>query len=38
LCPAFGVYIINQIHNILANIPPENVITMLEAAYEYGKY
>lgn len=33
-----GGFVFNQIHNILANIPPENVIAMLEAAYEYGKY
>jgi len=33
-----GGFIFNQIHNILANVPPENVIAMLEAAYEYGKY
>ena len=33
-----GGYVFNQIHNILADVPPENVIAMLEAAYEYGKY
>ena len=33
-----GGFIFNQIHNILANIPPENVIAMFESAYEYGKY
>ena len=33
-----GGFVFNQIHNILANIKPENVIAMLEAAYEYGKY
>ena len=25
-------------HNIMADVPPENIISMLEAAYEYGKY
>jgi len=30
--------VFNQIHNILADVPPQNVIAMLEAAYEYGKY
>jgi len=32
-----GGFVFNQIHNILANVPPENVIAMLKAAYEYGK-
>jgi len=33
-----GGFVFNQIHNILADVKPENVIAMLEAAYEYGKY
>jgi len=33
-----GGFVFNQIHNILADVPPENVIAMLEAAYEYGSY
>jgi len=33
-----GGMVFNQIHNILADVPPQNVIAMLEAAYEYGKY
>ncbi|MCG9479430.1 MAG: methyltransferase [Actinomycetia bacterium] len=33
-----GGAVFNQIHNILADVPPENVIAMLEAAYDYGKY
>lgn len=33
-----GGFIFNQIHNILADVPPENVIAMLEAAYEFGFY
>jgi uroporphyrinogen decarboxylase len=33
-----GGLVFNQIHNILADVPPENIIAMLEAAYEYGKY
>jgi uroporphyrinogen decarboxylase len=33
-----GGYVFNQIHNILADVPPENVAAMLEAAYEYGFY
>jgi len=33
-----GGMVFNQIHNILADVPPENVISMFEAAYEFGKY
>ena len=33
-----GGYVFNQIHNVLADVPPENVISMLEAANEYGGY
>jgi len=33
-----GGYIFNSIHNILADVPCENVIAMFEAAYEFGKY
>ena len=33
-----GGFVFNQIHNVLANVPPENVIAMFDAAYEYGKY
>ncbi len=33
-----GGFVFNQIHNILADVPAENVIAMLEAAYEFGKY
>ena len=31
-----GGYIFNQVHNIQANVPPENIIAMLDAAYEFG--
>jgi uroporphyrinogen decarboxylase len=31
-----GGYVFNQVHNIQTNIPAENVIAMLDAAYEYG--
>ncbi|MBT3342750.1 MAG: hypothetical protein HN404_07095 [Gemmatimonadetes bacterium] len=31
-----GGYVFNQVHNIQPNIPPENIIAMLDAAYEYG--
>ena len=33
-----GGFVFNQIHNILADVPPENIIAMFEAAYEYGFY
>lgn len=33
-----GGFVFNQIHNVMADIPPENVIAMFEAAYEYGVY
>ena len=33
-----GGFVFNQIHNILADVPCENVIAMFEAAYEFGKY
>ena len=33
-----GGYIFNQVHNVQANVPPENIVAMLEAAYEYGTY
>jgi len=29
-------YVFNQVHNIQANVPPENVIALLDAAYEFG--
>ena len=33
-----GGYVFNQIHNIQANVPPENIIAMFDAAYEFGAY
>jgi len=33
-----GGLIFNQIHNILADVPPENIIKMLESAHKYGLY
>jgi len=33
-----GGFVFNQIHNIMANIPPENVLAMFEAAGKHGKY
>jgi uroporphyrinogen decarboxylase len=32
-----GGYVFTQVHNIQAQVPPENVQAMLEAAYDYGE-
>ena len=31
-----GGYVFNGIHNIQADVPPENIVALFEAAYEYG--
>ena len=33
-----GGYVFTQIHNIQANVPPENIIAMFDTAQEYGFY
>jgi uroporphyrinogen decarboxylase len=33
-----GGFVFTQIHNILAGVPPENVVAMFDAAYECGVY
>jgi uroporphyrinogen decarboxylase len=33
-----GGYVFNQIHNIQPQVPPENIVTMFEAALTYGTY
>ena len=33
-----GGYIFNNIHNIQASVPPENIVAMYDAAYEFGWY
>lgn len=33
-----GGYIFNQIHNIQADVPPKNIVTMFETALKYGRY
>jgi uroporphyrinogen decarboxylase len=33
-----GGYIFNNIHNIQGDIPPQNIVAMYDAAFEYGKY
>ena len=35
---AGGGYVFNNVHNIQAGVPPENIIAMYEAAFEYGFY
>ena len=33
-----GGYVFNNVHNIQADVPPENVLAMFDAAYEFGRY
>jgi uroporphyrinogen decarboxylase len=33
-----GGYVFCQVHNIQANVPPENVVAMFEAALAFGRY
>jgi len=33
-----GGYVFNNVHNIQRDVPPENVLAMFDAAYEFGKY
>ena len=33
-----GGYIFNNVHNIQAGVPPENILAMYEAAFEFGVY
>jgi uroporphyrinogen decarboxylase len=33
-----GGYVFNNVHNLQAGVPPENIVAMYEAAYEYGFY
>ena len=33
-----GGFVFTQVHNIQPNVPPENIVAMLEAALEYGAY
>lgn len=33
-----GGYVFNNVHNIQADVPPENILTMYDAAYEHGAY
>jgi len=33
-----GGYVFNNVHNIQADVPPENIVAMYDAAYEFGFY
>ena len=33
-----GGFVFCQVHNVQANVPPENVVAMFEAALEFGRY
>lgn len=33
-----GGYVFNTVHNILYEVPPENIVAMYETVWEYGKY
>lgn len=33
-----GGFVWNHVHNIQADVPPENVVAMYDAAYKYGKF
>jgi len=33
-----GGFVFCQVHNIQANVPPENILAMFEAALEFGRY
>ena len=33
-----GGFIFSQIHNLQPGVPPENIVEMAEAAFEYGRY
>jgi len=31
-------YVLNNVHNIQPGVPPENIVALFDAAYEYGFY
>lgn len=33
-----GGFVFNQVHNLQANVPPQNIVAMYEAAWDYGRY
>lgn len=33
-----GGFVFQQVHNVLADVPPEHIVAMLDAAHEFGRY
>jgi len=33
-----GGYVFNNVHNIQAGVPPENIVAMYDTVYEFGRY
>ena len=33
-----GGYVFNNVHNVQAGVPPENIVALFDAAYEFGFY
>jgi uroporphyrinogen decarboxylase len=33
-----GGFVFQQVHNIMADVPPANIVAMLEAAFDAGRY
>ena len=33
-----GGFVFNQVHNIMGNVPPKNIVAMFDAAYEESFY
>jgi len=33
-----GGYVFNNVHNIQADVPPENILALFDSAWEFGKY
>ncbi len=33
-----GGYVFNNVHNLQADVPAENIIALFDAAYEFGFY
>ncbi len=33
-----GGFVFNNVHNVQAGVPPQNVVALFDAAYEYGEY
>lgn len=37
-CASNGGFVISAVHNIQSEVPPKNIIAMVEAVHQYGKY